>query len=383
MEASLIPLALPMITPACGQALQDVLASKWLTTGPRVAAFERELQRIFMVNCIAVSSATAGLHLALRAHDIGPGDKVIVPTWTFTATAEAVEHAGATPVFADIDPVFLNITPQTVADCDNDQSGPVRAIIPVHMAGLSADVKSIAHVTRQLKAVIIEDAAHAFLAVDFNDRLVGNGRSAATVFSFYATKGLTTLGEGGLVAIREPEAARRIRAMRFHGVDREAWDRNTAGAPSPFETVSEGYKYNMSDAQAAMGLTQLPCAAEWLLARRQIAHNYATLLADLPLQLPPLLSGHAWHLYQIKLPTPDAPAFVEHMRHRGVATGIHYRPLHRNRYWREKYHLKAADYPGAEACADRVVSLPMWAGLEYPDQLKVVAAVQSYFEKRP
>lgn len=373
----MIPVSLPMITDADMIAVRDVLASNWLTTGPRVTEFEHALEARLHTGCCVVSSATAGLHLALLANGVERGDKVIVPTWTFTATAEAVEMAGAIPVFADIDPITLNLTPEITRETDLDQSEGCLAVIPVHMAGRACDVRGIWQAIDG--GQVIEDAAHAFGACYDNGEPVGSNSIATTVFSFYATKGITTLGEGGMVATSSDHVAKLVRRMRFHGLDREVYTRNITGHAG-FEVVSPGFKYNMSDAQAAMGRSQLLAEREWFARRQQIARGYAMQLGALPISLPEWTPGHSWHLYQIKLPRPEAPKFIAHMRNRGVACGVHYLPLHRNRYWAEKYGLKPTDFPGAESVYNRVVSLPMWAGLTPADQMKVCDAVHQYFD---
>ncbi len=370
-----IPLSLPMLTRADIDAVREVMQSGWLTTGKKCALFEATLQSLFQRRCIAVSSATAGLHLALKACGIGPGDRVLVPTWTFTATAEAVEMAGAEPVFCDVDPVTLNMTGETARDWST------HAAIPVHMAGRACDLDAIAMALPG--AIIIEDAAHAFGACYAHGALIGGHMptcSSATVFSFYATKGLTTLGEGGLITSGRSDVCDKIRRMRFHGIDTEAWDRNVTGAIG-FDVTGPGFKYNMSDAQAAMGLTQLPMQDEWLRARTALAGHYYTQLSGLTVELPdPLVKGHSWHLYQIKLPQANAEQFVGFMQARGIACGIHYRPLHRCTYWREKYNLRPEQFPGAESVAGRVVSLPMWPGLTLSQLYRVCDAVREFFK---
>ena len=357
------------------------MRSGWLTTGPRAAAFEREFAESVGgadggVEAVAVNSATAGLHLALEAAGVGPGDEVVVPTWTFTATAEVVRYLGATPVVVDVDRATLNLTASGLEAAITDRT---RAVIPVHFAGLPVEpaVRRLAH-ERGLR--VVEDAAHSFPAHD-GRTAVGAGDSLATVFSFYATKTITT-GEGGMVVTRDPDVAKRVRTMRLHGISRDVFDRYRSTAPSwHYDVVAPGYKYNLTDPAAAMGRVQLRRADAMRKRREQIATRYTEALAGLPLDLPPVGEDgtqHAWHLYVVRL-RDDAPvdrtAFIEQMASRGVGCSVHFIPLHLQPYWRDSLELRPEQLPVATAEFERVVSLPAFSSMTDAQVERVVETV--------
>ena len=275
-----LPFALPDIGEAEIAEVVDTLRSGWITTGPKAKRFEDDF-RAFLgdpdLHCLAVNSATAGLHLALEAMGIGPGDEVITTTHTFTATAEVVRYLGADVVLVDIDPATLCIAPSAIEAAITPAT---RAIIPVHFGGRSADMGAILDIARRHGLKVVEDAAHA-LPATCGGRLIGTLDSDATVFSFYANKTITT-GEGGMVVTRDPELAARIKVMRLHGISRDAFDRFTASAPSwYYEIVAPGFKYNLTDIAAALGLQQLKKARAFQQRRQAIAMQYHQVLADL------------------------------------------------------------------------------------------------------
>lgn len=379
----LIPLFRPMIGKAERALVDSVLESGWLTQGPMVDGFEHAMHAFLAGDqakahtapyCIAVSSATAGLHIALEAAGIGEGDYVAVPTWTFTATAHAVELAGATPVFTDVDPVTLNMTSTTLR-----RAVGYRGVIPVHMAGHPIDILALA---ASGHAAVIEDCAHALSGAypygDPND-FIGNAQlSKACVFSFYASKCMTT-GEGGMVVTRDPDLAKRLRALRYHGLSADAYDRHK-DASLGYRVMGKGYKYNMNDIAAAIGVAQLGRVPAMFAERRAIAWKYLDCLQRLPIGLPLEVFGHAWHLFIIQLPPGmERGRFLAHMKDRGITCGIHYEPLHRSPYWKDKYRLQAKDFPNAESVADRVVSLPIYPGMPAKFVARVIDAVRAYF----
>lgn len=336
-----IPITVPQCRPDLGDeeiaAVVQTLRSGWIGTGPMVAQFEGAFAQQCGDGCIAVavSSATAGLHLALLAHHL-PGKRVAVPTWTFTATAHAVELAGARPVFHDVHPHTLNMIIEP-------QREVCSAYVPVHMAGLTDQ--------ETMGDIVIEDAAHC---------LPYDPGSRTAVFSFYANKPITT-GEGGMVVTRSQTIAGRVRRMRFHGIDREVFERARTGHVA-HEVVSEGFKYNMTDIQASMGLWQLARSLEMRATRSAIVKRYRTELHGC--MLPPtnsILMAQSHHLFIVRV--PDRDGFIEAMKARGIACGVHYEPLHRHKYWREKYGLKASEFPNAEAARRNCVSLPLWSGM--------------------
>jgi dTDP-4-amino-4,6-dideoxygalactose transaminase len=329
------------------------------------------------VTAIAVNSATAGLHLALEALGIGPGDEVIVPTMTFTATAEVVRYLGADPVLVDVDAATLCIQPDAIAAAITART---RAVIPVHYGGLACDIDAIVALARRHDIRVVEDAAHAF-PTTLRGRLVGTLDSDATVFSFYANKTMTT-GEGGMVVCRDPDIARRVRVMRLHGISEDAFDRFVSRRPAWFyQVVAPGYKYNMTDIAAAIGREQLRKIGGFLARRQQLAQRYAQGLCELPLRLPPDAptgSQHAWHLYPVRLGA-GAPvardALIDRLAERGIGTSVHYIPLHRQPYWRDRYALRNDQFPNAEASYHTQLTLPLYTRMTDADQDRVIATM--------
>lgn len=366
------------------QAVVTTLRSGWLTTGPNAAAFEREFAEYLSDNelhAVAVNSATAGLHLAVDAIGLGPGDEVLIPTWTFTATAEVVRYTGATPVFVDVDPHTLNIDLDAAAQKITPRT---RAIIPVHFAGLPVPAVELAEFASFHGLRVIEDAAHAF-PVREHGKYIGDSESAAVVFSFYATKTITT-GEGGMLVTRNAAIAQRARTMRLHGISRDVFDRYTSRAPSwEYSVVAPGFKYNLTDTAAAMGRVQLARAEEMRLARQNISDRYDEAFRDLPLELPTQAQdkiGHAHHLYVIKL-TDETPLsrndFIEMLSAEGIGTSVHFIPLHQHPYWRETYQLKNSDFPVASDIINRVVSLPIFSAMTEQQVERVIDSVRTVF----
>ena len=255
MNPKFLPFALPDIGDEEIEAVSEVLRTGWVTTGPKTKEFEQSLQSFLGgdVFCMAVNSATAGLHLALEALGVGPGDEVIVPSLTFTATAEAVSYLGATVVLVDVNPYTLNIDPLRIRQAITSNT---KALIPVHYAGLPCDMDVILEIAREFKLKVVEDAAHS-LSASYKGVNIGKLHSDVTVFSFYANKTMTT-GEGGMVVTRSPELASRIRTMRLHGISKDAFDRFTSQKPSwYYEVIASGYKYNLTDIASAIGIQQL------------------------------------------------------------------------------------------------------------------------------
>lgn len=375
-----LPFALPDIGDDEINEVLDSLRSGWLTTGPKTRRFEEDFAGFVGdgVEAIAVNSATAGLHLALEAAGIGPGDEVITTTYTFTATAEVVRYLGADPVLVDIDPSTFNIDPARI---ESALTSRTRAIIPVHFAGLSCDMDAVLAIARKHGLKVVEDAAHA-LPTTCNGRLIGSLASDATVYSFYATKTITT-GEGGMVVTRNTELARRCRVMRLHGISRDAFDRYTSNTPSwHYEVIAPGCKYNMTDVAASLGIHQLKKAWAFQERRAAMAARYDAAFVDLPLILPPHAPAgdtHAWHLYVVRL-SDDAQVsrdrFIEKMSEKGIGCSVHFIPLHLHPYWRDRYRLKPDDFPHALRAYDRAVSLPLFTKMSDDDQNRVIAAVR-------
>ena len=374
-----LPFALPDIGDDEIAEVVDTLKSGWITTGPKAKRFESDFS-VFLgepgLHSLAVNSATAGLHLALEACGIGPGDEVITTTHTFTATAEVVRYLGADVKLVDIDPATLCIDPNQV---EHAITAKTRAVIPVHYGGLAVDMPAILDIARRHGLKVVEDAAHA-LPTTCGGRLVGTLDSDATVFSFYANKTITT-GEGGMVTTRDAALAARMRTMRLHGMSRDAFDRFTAKVPSwYYEIVAPGFKYNLTDIAAAIGIHQLRRATALQEQRQAVAVQYTTALAGLPLRLPPMPRDgdvHSWHLYAVRLEDAAAigrDAFIEALFAAGIGCSVHYIPLHLQPYWRDRYGLDAKQFPHSQHAFERLVSLPMYSRMTAVDVERVAAA---------
>ena len=375
-----LPFALPDIGEEEIDAVVACLRSGWVTTGAKAQQFEQDFAAYLGggVQTMAVNSATAGLHLALEALGIGPGHEVIVPTLTFTATAEVVRYLGAQPVFVDVDPVSLTLDLGAVEAA----IGPhTRAIVPVHYAGLACDMDNLLELAHEYGLKVVEDAAHAF-PTRYKGRLVGTLGSDATVFSFYANKTMTT-GEGGMVVTRDAQLAARVRVMRLHGISQDAFARYTSRTPAWFyEVVAAGFKYNLTDLAAAIGIEQLRKIDRFLARREQLAVAYHEGLADLPLRLPAAPqagSSHAWHLYPVRL-LPGARLgrddLIALLAERGIGTSVHFIPLHRQPYWRDSCRLSAQDFPVADAAYASMLTLPLYTKMSGADQERVLLALR-------
>lgn len=375
-----LPFALPEIGDEEIAEVVSSLRSGWLTTGPKTKEFESDFADYLGggLEAIAVNSATAGLHLGLEAMGIGPGDEVITVTHTFTATAEVIRYLGADPVFVDVDAATLCINVDAVALAITHRT---KAIIPVHFAGRSADMKSLLALAKQNGLKVMEDAAHA-LPTTCDGQIIGTLGSDVTVFSFYANKTITT-GEGGMLVTRDPVLAKRARVMRLHGISRDAFDRFTSKAPSwYYEIVAPGFKYNMTDIAASIGIHQLKKANTFQQKRAQIAAFYDEALAGLPIVLPPHAAAgdvHSWHLYVMQL-TEDAEVsrdvFIERLFTQGIGCSVHYIPLHLQPYWRDTYQLKPEIFPISQRVFERTVSLPLYSRMTLDDAARVATAVK-------
>lgn len=377
-RASFLPFALPHITQAEVDEVVDTLRSGWLTTGPKTKRFEREFaERVGSPFTVAVNSGTAAMHLALDAIDLQPGDEVIVPVYTFTATAEIVVHFRAQPVFIDVDPLTCNLDPAQLEKCITPRT---RAIMVVHIAGLPAEMDTILAIARAHHLAVIEDAAHAFPA-KYKGRMIGS-IGDMTAFSFYATKTLAT-GEGGMLATTNADFAERAAMMALHGISRDAWKRYTSEGSWYYEVLHAGYKYNMTDIAAAIGLHQL-ARCEWLLERRRaIAQRYTEAFSQWPeLETPanPEHVQHAWHLYILRLQlerlTITRDAVIDALSKANIGTSVHFIPLHLHPFYRDTYHLAAGDFPVALHAYQRAISLPIYPGMTDDDVEDVIAAVE-------
>jgi len=384
VRAAFLPFALPDVDDTEIAEVAAVIRSGWLTSGAKVAQFEKEFAAFVGARyAVAVNSCTAAMHLALEAIGLQDGDEVIVPTYTFAATAEVVRYFGARPVLVDIDPATLCVDPARVEAAISPRT---RAIIPVHFAGLAAEMDDIRAVAARHGLKVIEDAAHAF-PTKYTGRMVGS-ISDFTCFSFYATKTLTT-GEGGMICTDHEEWAARCRMMSLHGISRDAWKRYTAEGSWFYEVVAPGYKYNLTDVAAAMGLAQLHKADRMRERRARIAARYTAAFRDMPELEPapeaPAGGQHAWHLYALRLNLDslaiDRARLFEELRARKIGSSVHFIPLHLHPYYRDTYGYKPEDFPVALREYQREVSLPIYSKMTDDDVQYVIDAVREIAER--
>ncbi|QBZ83706.1 UDP-4-amino-4-deoxy-L-arabinose--oxoglutarate aminotransferase [Hydrogenovibrio crunogenus] len=375
-----IPFALPELGEEEIEEVAEALRSGWVTTGPKTKQFETSFSEYIGdgVQTIAVNSATAGLHLALEAIGIGEGDEVITTTHTFTATAEVVRYLGADVKLVDIDPVTMNIDPEAIRKVITPKT---KAIMPVHYAGLSCDMDTIFDIADEFGLKIVEDAAHA-LPTTYKEKLIGSLRSDVTVFSFYANKTMTT-GEGGMIVTKSQLLADRMRVMRLHGINRDAFDRFRSEKPAwYYEVVAPGFKYNLTDIASAMGIHQLKRLPKFLKRRQYLAKRYFDALTDLPLILPakaPEGDIHSWHLYVLRL-KENAPMgrdeLIQFLADRKIGTSVHYVPLHRHPYWRDRYNLTAEMFPQSDKAYQAMLSIPLYTAMSDEQQDRVISALR-------
>lgn len=378
VQSRFIPLCRPWFDEAEIEAVSEVLASKWISTGPKTAEFEKRFaEYIGVKHALAVSSCTAALHLSLVAAGIGAGDEVITTPYTFTATAEAIGYTGAKPVFVDIDPVTLNID---VAKIEARITSRTKAIIPVHIGGLPCDMDALLELCQKYNLTLIDDAAHGVTA-EYNGHRIGS-IADLSAFSFYATKNLAT-GEGGMVTTNSDYFASIIQPMHYHGISKDAWARQSNRSIWYYEVISQGYKYNMTDIQAAMGLCQLMKLEKQLEIRRRYAQIYEAELGGLSEIITPkeqTISRHAWHLYIIQLRTErlkiSRDEFIDAMREANIECGVHYIPLHLFPFYQKRYGYQEGDFPCAEFAFKRVVSLPLHPLLAEEDIHIVIEAIK-------
>jgi dTDP-4-amino-4,6-dideoxygalactose transaminase len=373
---------LPFYRPSIGEeeiaAVVETLRSGWLTTGPKTQEFEREFARALGAKfAVAVNSATAGLHLGLDAAGIGSGDEVLVPTLTFTSSAATVIHTGARPRLIDCDSETMNID---VARAEEQCGSRTKAIMPVHFAGHPCPMDEVRELARRRGLLIIEDAAHALPAA-YRGETVGS-RSRLCVFSFYATKNLTT-GEGGMVTTDDAGFEALIRSRRLHGMTRDAWRRYAPDGQWRYDVAYPGFKYNMTDLAAAIGLVQLRRLPELQRLRRALVARYRAALADcgeidLPVSRPEV--EHAWHLFVVRLRcerlTVTRDAVLRELGESGIGASVHFIPLHEHSYYRETLRCRAEDFPNATALSERNLSLPLFPDMRVEDVDRVAAVLR-------
>lgn len=373
---------LPFARPTIGEdeiaEVVDTLRSSWLTTGPKTKAFEEQFASYVGApggTSLMLNSCTAGLHVALAALGVGPGDEVLVPTLTFAATANVVEHVGAKPVLVDVLPDTLCMDPEAAERAVTQRT---RAVIPVHYGGHPADLDAFDALAERHGLHLIEDAAHAVPAT-YRGVTIGS-RSTFAAFSFYATKNLTTAEGGALTG--DPERLDEARVIGLHGMSRDAWKRFDRAGSWRYDVVLPGFKYNMTDIQAALGIHQLRRLEAFHARRREIAALYGAAFGDRPALEPPVERpdvSSAWHLYVLRVRpealTIDRDRFIVELKQRNIGTSVHYVPLHEMSFYATKYGFSAGDFPVAHDAGERIVSLPLDPGLSTDDVDDVIAAV--------
>ncbi|MFZ0389047.1 MAG: DegT/DnrJ/EryC1/StrS aminotransferase family protein [Calditrichia bacterium] len=374
-----LPFALPYIGEDEIAEVVQSLKSGWVTTGPKVKQFEEDFSEyVKSKNAMAVNSCTAGLHTALRALDIGPGDEVIVPALTFCATANVVVHLGARPVIVDVDEDF-NVSAEII---EKAITAKTKAVMPVHHSGQSCDLEEIYEVIKQKRLSIVEDAAHAVGTVYHGKRIGADDLFSAdqnqsvkraTVFSFYATKNMTT-GEGGMVTTADDELAARIRLLSLHGMSKDAWKRYSSAGSWYYEVLEAGFKYNMTDIQAALGIHQLKRLNGFIETRQKFAAMYDERLGRLPEIILPLRRedrNHVYHLYIIRLDLQrlkiDRGAFIEKLKEFNVGSSVHFIPLHLHPFYASTYGYREGDLPVSESLYHQMISLPLYPGMSEQD----------------
>ena len=373
-----IPFHRPSLDQRDIDAVGEVLRSGWITSGPKTREFEsRFAAYIGVPHAVALNSCTAALHLALAAEDLRPGDEVITTPYTFVATVEAICYLGARPVLADVDPATRNIDPAAIED---GITARTRAVVPVHIAGLPCDMDPILEIAKRHGLAVIEDAAHS-LPASYRGRRIGT-IGKATCFSFYATKNLTT-AEGGMITTADPDLAERYRRLSLHGIDKSGWRRYEFGGSWHYEVSEMGYKYNLTDVASAIGLTQLEKLDDLDRRRHELAEAYTRQLDGLEgLGLPRSAADrrHAWHLYIVDVDSEACGVsrddFVERLTKRGVATSVHFIPVHWHPHYAARLGYRRGDFPRAEAAFRRAVSLPLYPAMEDGDVDYVADAVR-------
>ena len=383
MRSSYLVFGQPLIEQAEIDEVVGSLGSAWLGTGPKVAVFEQRVAEYMGVrHAVAVNSCTAGLHLACIALGLQPGDEVILPAMTFCATANAVIHAGATPVLVDVDPDTFNID---IADVRRKVTSRTKAIIPVHFAGRPCDMTSLLHIVREYELQMIEDCAHAIEAT-YHDRRVGSFGQVG-VLSFYSTKNVVT-GEGGMVLTNSAETASRIKVLALHGMSADAWKRFSDDGYKHYEVVEVGFKYNMMDLQAAIGMHQIQRVETYWQQRQRIWNRYNEAFADLPVSCPAPIeprTRHALHLYTLLVDHDRTGLgrddFMFALHRLNIGTGVHYRPIPVHPVYQKRYGWRPADFPNADRIGASTVSLPLSARLTDRDVDDVIAAVRAVIRR--
>lgn len=378
MRDTFLPFSRPDITAAEIAAVTEVLESGWITTGPRAAELERAFcERLGCREAVALCSATAGMHLALEALGIGPGDEVITPAMTWVSTINLIVLAGATPVFVDVDRDHLMASAEAIAERITPRT---RLIVPVHFAGAAVDMEPLRRLADSHGIPLVEDAAHA-LGTTYRGEPVG--RTGTSIFSFHAIKNVTT-AEGGMFVTDQPELAERIRRLKFHGLGVDAFDRETQGRSPQAEVLEPGFKYNLPDISAAIGVVQLARLEEMNRRRRELAEHYRERLAGIdalrPLSVPPWVTDHAWHLMIVRVDDAHTAVtrdqLMARLKQLNVGTGVHFRAVHLHKYYRERFGYRPGMLPETEWSSDRQCSLPLFPAMTPADVDSVIEALE-------
>jgi perosamine synthetase len=383
MTSEFLPFHKPDIGEAEAEAVLDTLRSGWLTTGPKVKKFEADFAKyVGCSHAVAVNSGTAALHLALDAIGVKEGDEIIVPAMTFAATAEVIFYLKAKPVLVDCEADTLNLYTERIEAAITPRT---KAIIPVHLAGQPCEMNRILEIAKLHKLKVIEDAAHA-LPASYRDKKIGT-IGDVTCFSFYATKTITT-GEGGMATTENLEWANRMRMMSLHGISLDAWDRYKEKGSWYYEIVRPGYKYNLTDIAAALGIEQLKRCDDFYQARRRIAAQYHEAFAELPEIQPPTSAPdmqHAWHLYVIQLNLErlriNRQEFIKALKSQNIGTSVHFIPLHLHPFYRDTFGYRPADFPQATATFERIISLPIYPKMAEANVHDVIIAVRKLVQE--
>ncbi len=378
MHPTFLPFSKPAISEQEIQDVAEVLRSGWITTGPKAAEFEAAFRGYCnSEGAVALCSATGGMHLLLAALGVGPGDEVITPSMTWVSTINLIALAGATPVFADIDRDTLMVSAATIEPLITDRT---RLIVPVHFAGAAVDMEPLRQLASGKSIHLVEDAAHA-AGTEYHGQKIG--QRGSTIFSFHPIKNMTC-GEGGMFCSDDPDLVERIRRLKFHGLGVDAYDRTIQGRSPQAEVLEPGFKYNLTDIAAVLGLGQLNRLDTFIEKRSLLARRYHELLADvdeiLPLAVPSYPMRHAWHLFVVRLDIErtgmDRGAFMAQLKQRNIGTGIHFKAAHMQKYYRDTLNLPEGVLPNTEWNSERICSLPLFPDMAIEDVDAVVTAIK-------
>jgi dTDP-4-amino-4,6-dideoxygalactose transaminase len=379
VRTEFLPFSTPTIEDAEINEVVDSLRSGWITTGPKVKRFEEAFRNyVGAPFAVPLSSATAGLHLTLLALQIKPGDEIITTPMTFASTVSMIVLCGGTPVLSDIEPGTLNLD---IARLREKITGRTRAVIPVHFAGQVCDMDPLLALAKEFSLTIIEDAAHA-AGTEYKGRRVGS-LDTISIFSFHPNKNITT-GEGGMVCTADEALAEEVSLLKFHGMSREAWKRFAASGTPNYDILLPGFKYNMMDIQAAIGIHQLPKLDDFIARRTEIAlfynHNFADVAEIITPAMAPYDQRHAWHLYtplvRIETLTIDRDQFMAELKKENIGSGLHYKAIHHHSWYREHLPVPDGSLPNADYASDRILSLPLFPKMTLEDARDVVTAVK-------